>query len=160
MFTYSLLAFGFDADDRLSFGLVHHYSPLISRCQTHTIDIVKNIRKCFREVTIFSAFNWNVQAGNDPTFLTFAIFSFSLRLLILSIRSIGNQQCEIYQSHINKHFKQHIVELYSSGATRVTGYHWAMPCQKMLHPWYLKVHWTKIQSWWDIFSKRLYSNMR
>ncbi len=53
MFTYSLLAFGFDADDRLSFGLVHHNSPLISRCQTHAIDIVKNMTKCFREVTIF-----------------------------------------------------------------------------------------------------------
>lgn len=33
MLTYSFLAFGFDTDDRLSFGLVHDYGPLISPCQ-------------------------------------------------------------------------------------------------------------------------------
>lgn len=31
--TYSFLAFGFDTDDRLAFGLVHNYGPLISPCQ-------------------------------------------------------------------------------------------------------------------------------
>lgn len=36
-FAYSFFAFGFDTDDRLSFGLVHNYSPLISPCQSKLI---------------------------------------------------------------------------------------------------------------------------
>lgn len=79
--TYPLLAFafGFDTDNRLPLGLVHNYSPLISSCQTIKIINVKYVIKgcCFLK---------SCPSGNSNTSHTFAIFSFSLRLLILSIR--------------------------------------------------------------------------
>lgn len=49
MFTHPFLAFGFDADDRLSFGFVHNHSPLISPCQTNTINIQNLKKKCLGE---------------------------------------------------------------------------------------------------------------
>lgn len=36
VFSYPFLAFGLDADDGLSFGLVHNDRPLIAPCQTNT----------------------------------------------------------------------------------------------------------------------------
>lgn len=53
--TYPLLAFafGFDTDNRLSLGLVHNYSPLISSCQTIKIINVKYVIK----VVFFVFFN-------------------------------------------------------------------------------------------------------
>ena len=53
VFPYSFFALGFHTDDRLSFGLVHNYSPFVSPCQTNTIDI-ENKNEGFREATHIS----------------------------------------------------------------------------------------------------------
>jgi len=46
-FTYPVpaLAFGFEADNRLSLGLVHNYSPLVWPCQTNNAEYVRKLQE-------------------------------------------------------------------------------------------------------------------